>query len=133
MAEVVFAQRLRLAGLSAQIESAGIGALVGHSADPMAIELMSERGLDLSRHRARQLTPELLRAFELVLVMETGQQRVVESMHPSARGRVRRVGHFGGFEVPDPYRKPRSAFESTLALIERGLADLEAAFWRTPT
>ena len=36
---------------------------------------MRERGLDLSGHRARQLTRELLSTFELVRVMETAQQR----------------------------------------------------------
>lgn len=129
MAEALLADRLRRRGATVKVESAGLGALVGRPADPTAQELMSERGLDLSRHRARQLTPEMVRAFDLVLVMESGHQKAVEGMVPSARGRVHRIGRWGSFDVPDPYRQDRAAFERSLALIERGVDDLEKAFW----
>jgi protein-tyrosine phosphatase len=130
MAEVLLRARLHARKPDAVVESAGIAALVGKPADPIAVALMSERGLDLSAHRARQLTPELARRFELVLVMEAGHQRDVEATVPALRGRVHRLGRFGDFDVPDPYRQPRAAFERALALIERGLDDFEKAFWR---
>lgn len=129
MAEALLADRLKRRGLDVRVESAGIGALVGRPADPIAQGLMAERGLDISAHRARQLTPELVRAFELILVMEAEQQRAVVSMLPSARGRVHCIGRWGKFDVPDPFRQPRPAFERALALIERGVDDLEKAFW----
>lgn len=129
MAEALLAHRLAGRGVVATVESAGIAALSGRPADPTAQALMGERGLDISGHRARQLTPELIRAFELVLVMEADQQKAIESMLPSARGRVHRIGRFGGFDVPDPYRQDRAAFERALALIERGVGDFEKAFW----
>jgi protein-tyrosine phosphatase len=50
-------------------------------------------------------------------------------MLPAARGRVHSIGRWGKFDVPDPYRQPRPAFERALALIERGVDDLERAFW----
>jgi protein-tyrosine phosphatase len=131
MAEAVLADRLKRRGLDVRVESAGIGALVGRAADPIAQALMAERGLDLSAHRARQLTPQLMRDFELVLVMEAEQQKAVVSMLPAARGRVHCIGRWGKFDVPDPYRQPRSAFEHALSLIERGIDDLEKAFWPT--
>lgn len=116
----------------ARVESAGIAALVGRPADPVAVALMSERGLDLSAHRARQLTPELLPGFDLVLVMEEGHRRAVEGMAPAARGKVQRLGRFSGFDVPDPYRAGRRAFEQALALIERGLDDYQQKLWKAP-
>jgi protein-tyrosine phosphatase len=131
MAAVLLAKRLRDRGFAATVESAGIAALVGRSADPVAQELVAARGLDLGNHRARQLTSDLIHAFELILVMEARQQRLVEEMHPSSRGRVHRLGRVGGFDVPDPYRQGRAAFERSLELIERGLDDLENLFWRT--
>ena len=129
MAEVLLAHRLRERGLTPVVESAGIGALVGRPAEQHAQELMRDRGLDLSPHRARQLTLEMLRQFELVLVMEAAQQRAVEAMWPAVRGRVHRLGKMGDFDVPDPFRQERVAFERSLASIERGLADFEKAFW----
>jgi len=129
MAEAVLADLLRRSGVAAAVESAGIEALVGRPPDPMAVELMAARGLDISGHRARQLTPEVIRSFELILVMEAEQQAEVEAILPSARGRVRRLGHWGGFDIPDPYRRGRTAFAQALALIDRGIGDLEKAFW----
>lgn len=132
MAAAVLADRLGRRGVAVAVESAGIAALAGRPAEPMAQELMRERGLDLSGHRARQLTPELVRAFELVLVMEAEHQREVEAILPSARGRVHRIGRWGGFDVPDPFRQERPAWERALGLIDRGLGDLERAFWPGP-
>jgi len=130
MAAALLAQRVSGHGAHAVVESAGIAALVGRPADPLALELMRERGLDISGHRARQLTPSLITSFEVVLVMDAWQQRAVERMLPSARGRVHQLGRWGAFEVPDPYGKDRAAFERALTLIERGVGDFEKATWR---
>ncbi len=129
MAEALAAARL--AGRpGARVASAGLGALVGEPADPTAQTLLAERGLDISGHRARQLTSEMTAGYDLVLVMEQGHVAAVEDVNPAMRGRVHRIGRFGGFDVPDPYRRDRAAFENALALIERGIADFERAFWR---
>lgn len=122
--------RARLAHLGhGTVESAGIAALVGRPAEPHAIEACARRGVDISAHRARQLTPELLGAADVVLVMEDGQRQHLERLAKSARGRVHRLGRVGGYDVPDPFRGPPAAFEEALALIERGLAELEPVFW----
>lgn len=130
MAEALLAHRLSVLGVPATVESAGLAALVGRAADPEAVRLVRARGLDLTGHRARQLTPELIRAFELIIVMERAQQRLVETIDPVARGRVQRIGRFEGFDVPDPYRRGPRAFEQSLALIERGLDAFEEVVWR---
>jgi len=127
MAEAILASRLAPHGV--KVSSAGIAALVGRPADPHAKALLAERGLDLSGHRARQLTPELVQGADLVLVMSTEQQRAVEQLAPAARGRVHRLGRFGGFDVPDPYRQDRAAFARALALIDRGVEDFVTTFW----
>jgi protein-tyrosine phosphatase len=129
MAQAVLAHELSRHGRSARVESAGIGALVGEPADPIAQELMSERGLDIASHRARQLTLEIAAAHELILVMEAGHQKAIEAKFPSVRGRVHRLGRWGGFDVPDPYRGTHADFERALSLIDRGVADLVRTFW----
>lgn len=127
MAEAVLASRLSAHGT--KVSSAGLAALVGRPAEPDAQALLAARGLDLSGHRARQLTPELVRGADLVLVMTAEQQRAVEQLAPTARGRVHRLGRFGGFDVPDPYRQDRAAFARALALIDRGVEDFANTFW----
>jgi protein-tyrosine phosphatase len=129
MAEALLRAHLARLRPQATVSSAGLAALEGRPADPIAVALLAERGIDLSAHRARQITPELVAAAELVLVMEAEQQRHLERLAPSARGKVQRLGRFGNFDVPDPYRRGRAAFEASLALIERGLSGFERAFW----
>lgn len=111
------------------VESAGLAALVGEPADPTAVTLMRERGIDLSAHRGRQLNSNVMAAFELILVMDERQRRSIEIEFPAGRGRVHRLGRFGNFDIPDPYRHPRAVFEHSLALIERGIEDYVRAFW----
>jgi protein-tyrosine phosphatase len=128
MAEALLRQRAP--GL--EVSSAGLAALVGRPADPLAVSLLAERGIDLSGHRARQLTAAQVEGVELVLVMERRQIADVEALTPAARGRVHLLGRFGRFEVADPYRRPRAAFEASLAQIESGLADYVNRFWSRP-
>ena len=129
MAAALLSRRLAALSPDLLVASAGLAALVNEPADPIACALMELRGLDLSNHRARQLTVSLANAFDLMLVMDERQQRAVEKSFPSARGRVHRLGRFGSFDIPDPYGKQRAAFESSLALIERGIDDFVRAFW----
>jgi protein-tyrosine phosphatase len=131
MAEGLLRARFARRGRGA-VESAGLAALVGYPADPIAVALLAERGIDISGHRARQLTPDLFARFDLVLVMDAAQERRLASLAPFARARIQRIGGYGGFDVPDPYGEPRPAFDRALALIERGLDDYERAFWRSP-
>lgn len=105
------------------LHSAGLGALVGQPADACARELMAARGSPIEAHRAQQLTAELVRQHDLILVMTQRQKQEVESQYPSARGRVFRFCHWSGQDVADPYQLARDAFEEALALIEQGVAD----------
>jgi protein-tyrosine phosphatase len=111
------------------VSSAGVSALVGRPADEQAVALMKARGIDIRPHRARQLTPQLAAGADLILVMESGHERAVYSIAPQTRGKVHRIGRFGHFDVPDPYRLPRATFLDALQLVERGINDYERAFW----
>jgi protein-tyrosine phosphatase len=123
MAEGVFRQAfVEVNNFESRIRSAGLGALVGHPPDPKAIQLMMEKGIDISDHRARQLNQEMIRKSDLILVMELDQKNTIEEIEPTARGKVFRLGEWGGFDIPDPYQKEIHIFEKTLILIEQGVS-----------
>jgi protein-tyrosine phosphatase len=61
MAESLLAQRLSGRSPDIWVGSAGLAALVGRPADPIAQTLMQERGLAISDHRARQITHDIFR------------------------------------------------------------------------
>lgn len=107
------------------ILSAGLSALVGQPADKTAIEIASENGLDLSKHRAQQINSYLCSQTELILVMETEHKQALEHTYPFTRGRVHCLGHISSdelFEIYDPYQKNRLAFEESHRAIEKGVA-----------
>lgn len=125
MAEVMLQDAL--AGkTNASVSSAGLGALAGHPASEHSVELMADRGLDITGHKARQLTPDMIESSDLVLVMEQGHKRAIDSLEPAARGKVYRLCEWRGTDIPDPYQQPKEAFEEALVLIEQGVADWAA-------
>ena len=105
------------------VESAGLGALVGHPASEFAVELMRERGVDITSHRARQLHPDMVSAADLILVMELGHKKAIDEMDQAARGKVHRLGEWQDTEISDPYRQPKTVYEEALKDIEDGVAD----------
>jgi len=122
MAEALLINRLSDSNYSKiNIASAGVGALVGHEADATAKELMTEKNIDVSMHRARQLNTELISEYDLILVMEKGHINAVHNIAPSSKGKVHLLGKWSDFEISDPYMQPRREFEVALELIERGV------------
>nr|Q45408.1 RecName: Full=Probable low molecular weight protein-tyrosine-phosphatase EpsP [Ralstonia solanacearum]AAA91623.1 EpsP [Ralstonia solanacearum] len=111
--------RQALPGVS--VISAGIGALSGYPADPSAVEVMAQHGIDISEHRAQQLTGSLVNRADLILVMGGAQKREIQARHPSKTGSVFRLGEMEQFDIDDPYRKQMMAFEDALAMIQRGV------------
>ncbi len=102
-----------------EITSAGIGALVGQSADIQAIKTAKKESLSLEGHLARQLTAGLCRENDLILVMEKRQMEFISDLVPEARGKIMLFGHWNGKkEIPDPYKKSTEAFESVYRLLD---------------
>ena len=103
------------------VHSAGINALVGHNADEKAIHLMRLRGLDISGHRATQLNTQMMRKADLILVMELAHKINIENYDPSVKGKVFRLGEWGGFDISDPYQADLAVFEKVLEKIDQGV------------
>ena len=106
------------------VRSAGMAAMIGRPADATAQEIALRHGLDLSGHCARQVTADICREADLILVMESAHQRELASRYPLARGKIHCLGETPAgerFDVADPYRKTRDAFEQAHAAIEQGI------------
>lgn len=100
-----------------ELFSAGICAQEGAPADPLAVELMWQLGVDISAHRARPLGSWMMREADLVLTMERAQQRFVQRRYPSVAAKVECLGGIAGADIPDPYGLGLPAFQQTLRLI----------------
>ena len=121
MAEAVLRERLYAPETS--VASAGTAALVGHPADPMAVEVAGSYGFDLSQHQGRQALLPVLMAADLVLVMTYEHADWVHDRAPALRGRVQLLGRWRELEIADPYRQGREAFASVFEQIDDCVAD----------
>lgn len=103
-----------------EIDSAGLGALVGKPADASAINVAEKNGISLQGHKGRQFTAEMGRRYQLILVMERMHLEQVSNIAPELRGKTMLLGHWNGNkDIPDPYKKSDEAFDSVYKLIEQ--------------
>ena len=114
MAEAILASALP----GRRVRSAGLGALIGNPADEIAVELMRERRLDITAHRAAQINRPMCLDSDIVLVMEREQKQRLQQLYPEVCGRVFRLGEHENVDVPDPYRQPTRVFRSALSIID---------------
>ena len=100
-------------------ESAGIQTPTGGKANPMAIRLCAERGIDLSGHRRRPLTDVDMRSIDRVIVFEEAhRQAVLEAGVPEEK-----IVLLGG-GIADPFRKEEMAYYQCRDQIEDALPAL---------
>jgi protein-tyrosine phosphatase len=103
------------------VRSAGLGALIGKPADPYAVQIMAERGIDISAHRAQHLSARMVSEADLILVMDMEQKKYVEAKYVGAKGKVFRLGEFAKVDIADPYREGMESFEAAFRLIDEGV------------
>lgn len=119
MAEGLF--RKTLPGI--RVSSAGMAALVGHGADPIAVQIMADAGVDIAAHRARMLTDAIVRDADIILVMDELQKQQIAKQYPYTRGKVFRLAEAAKQDIPDPYRQPPEIFHSVFFMIQNGVDD----------
>lgn len=103
------------------IVSAGLRGMTGWTADPTSTRVMLENGIDISAHRARNLTRQMVEEADLILTMEQHQTQAVESRFPEAKGKVMRLGEYGNYDIADPFNRNIEFFRQTYQLIEQGI------------
>lgn len=109
------------------VGSAGIGALIGHPADETMSAVAAAAGISLAGHRARQFTAPLGAGFDLILAMELGHRRAIQSQAPQLSGRVMLFDQWTGRRgIADPYRQ-KTAFHEQIFTEISAAADAWAA------
>ena len=107
MAEALLNEMLRQRGLEHKYSVASCGALAGKGerASKNAIKVMARRSIDLTTHRAKQISDDLLEA-DLILTMTRGHEQYVLNLYPETHGRVFTLDEYiGGIgdDISDPF------------------------------
>ena len=135
MAEALLRAELARAGLDQRVSVQSAGTGDWHLGEPMdrgARAELARHGLDGSAHRARQIGPDWLARFDLLLATDRSNLRNLERMarsQPDLAGRIRLLRSFDpqapdGAEVPDPYGEGAAAFGKAYNLIEAAVRGL---------
>ncbi len=106
MADVLFEEIVRNDGEGEDwwIDSAGVSAFDGERATNNTQIVAGERGLDLSAHRSKLATREVVEPFSLVLVMEERHRTMLRDAYPEFSDRVYLLREMSGGtgDVHDP-------------------------------
>lgn len=104
-----------------QVASAGTWVTPDLSPMALAIDVMAERGIDISGVRSREVTAELIAASDLVLAMTNSQRQALEAEFPEARGKVWLMSALAGgsYDIADPAGGDRADFEATASELAR--------------
>ncbi len=124
-AEGVFRKYVVDAGLESRFEIDSAGTLdyhAGERADRRSERAAQRRGIDISKHRARQIEPHDFERYDYILAMDKSNLSNLERLCPAAhRHKLALMMSFApalGDEVPDPYYGDGTAFENVLDMLE---------------
>ena len=85
--------------------SAGLAAFPGSPASPEAVQVIQERGMDLTRHESRGLTDSLVLFADLILTMTQGHRNAIIDYWPEAAPRRPFcAGMAKAFQIPSAVR-----------------------------
>lgn len=110
-----------------QVGSAGVGAFSGQAASRHSATLAKEAGLDLTQHRSRALTADLVEAATHIFAMGRSHMAAILGSYPEAEDKVYLVSEFvaddslRGRDLSDPFGGDLSEYRETLEHLRKML------------
>ena len=89
-----------LASAGYRIGSAGISALAGAPATENAVAAVRDLGGDLSKHRSRPLTSQLVAEADVIFVMGSNHAAAITAIDPTSSGKVALLNKQGDIDDP---------------------------------
>ena len=128
MAEGYFNYLTKKKTLNMEARSAGTSTFCGFSPTAEAIQVMRDSGIDISNHKARKLTLEMMDRADIVAVMARGHKSRIHSEFGVFSGKLKLLKEYSchadlkDMEIFDPIGKPlkeyKKCFESMKPAIE---------------
>jgi protein-tyrosine phosphatase len=125
MAEGLFRKLTEARAHEFSVASAGISAMDGFPATEETIRAMAEVGVDVSGHRSRRLTYDMIRTADEIYVMEEIHRELILRIAPEAEHKVFLLTDVAGArersgynEIPDPIRMSSSFYRNVLSVIK---------------
>jgi len=127
MAEYLLRDRLGR-DMEWEIRSAGVTAGSGMAASDGAADALGARGIDLSPHRSRPVTRELIDAASLVVVMTASHREQIRKLFSDSKEKTFLLRSFasasGGGDINDPIGSSADTYRGIRDEIEAVLPEL---------
>lgn len=122
-AEALLKQRFGREGMTDwTVSSAGTWTTAGRMASRYAIELMAERGIDLSSHRSQTVDRQLLERSDLVLVMTRSHEEALRLEFPDQSDKIYLLSEMnegGRYDIRDPYGGPLQGYKDCFKELDK--------------
>ena len=122
MAAALFNKMIEEMGLShrCQAQSTGTWGKDGLPAAVDGVQVMQARAIDISAHRSRIVTREIIDSAAIILTMERGHKEALTIEFSHKKDRIYLLTEMigPGYDIPDPYGKGLQDFEETAAELE---------------
>ncbi|MEO0080087.1 MAG: hypothetical protein ABIK44_05370 [candidate division WOR-3 bacterium] len=126
-----------LEGERVLVGSAGTAAPEGSPPTAFAVEVAAGLGVDISGHRARQLTRDMILSADLILVMERQHRDWIGERAPEALPRVRLLSSYRTgepLEIFDPVGRPIEVYQEVMSQMQIPLERIAKEIgWRLGT
>lgn len=127
MAEALLKKKLKEANREdIEVISAGTMMLSGLGATELSKEILRRQDIDVSSHISKEITREMIRKSDLILVMEKIQEERILEMEPDVKNRLFLLKEFakinsGELNIEDPIGKSLEFYEKTFEIIREAI------------
>ncbi len=128
MAEGLLKKKLKDQNRLSDVEvlSAGLMTPGNSGATEETVEIMRREGIDVSRHRSRKLTRDLLNKADIILVMERIHEARIREAAPQVKNRLFLLKEFARLrnnhlDIPDPIGNSLEYYGETFRVIQEAV------------
>jgi tRNA threonylcarbamoyl adenosine modification protein (Sua5/YciO/YrdC/YwlC family) len=124
MAKAMLEKFLRQSGLSEKVnvDSAGTVSYPGITAAPNTIYVMRENDIDVSAHKGKVVTTELLERSDFIFAMEERHKNILLGMLPAVSSKIKLLKEGSG--IPDPIGKSLEQYRRIRDIIRQEVENI---------
>ena len=102
-----------------EVSSAGTAAFDGDSVSYYAAKVLLSRGIDISMHRSRVMTREMISQSDYIITMTEAQKSAVAAY--CNKNNLYCIKDFAGYDISDPFGSDEESYERCAEQIEKAL------------
>ena len=117
-------------GSGIQVESAGLASWEGEGASGQAVQVLKEKGIDISSHQSRLVSREILAEADFIIPMTKNHEIQLKGAFPEFSSKIKRLGAWNragdSQDIRDPWGGSVETYRQCAKEIEILLYEIKA-------